>query len=115
MRSHYKGLDVLRGLGIFSVLSLHTAFYYFDGVYDLDLNSPPLIITIIGFLLMFAGLFAMISGFVHTLQTYRRIKEKGVTLKNTMKYSFIAGLYILLIAYLYLFSLIQEAWITAYW
>ena len=101
MKRHFKGIDVLRGLGIFSVLSLHTAFYYFDGIYDVDLSDPPLIITLIGFLLMFAGLFAMISGFVHTLQTYRKIKEKGFDLKATFKYSIIAGLYILLIAYLY--------------
>ncbi len=101
MRKHYIGIDVLRGLGIFSVISLHTAFYYFDGIFDLDLNDPPLIITIIGFLLMFAGLFAMISGFVHTLQAYRKIKEKNFSLKDTLKYSVIAGLYILVIAYFY--------------
>ena len=48
MKKHYRGIDVLRGLGIFSVLSLHTAFYYYDGIYDLDLSNPPLIITLIG-------------------------------------------------------------------
>lgn len=101
MKKHYMGLDVLRGLGIFGVLILHTAFYYFDGIYDLDLNEPPLIITLIGFVLMFAGLFAMISGFVHTLQFYRKYKENGKTLKSLLKYSSFAGLYILLIAYVY--------------
>jgi len=101
MKKQYIGIDILRGIGIFSVLVLHTAFYYFDGIYDLDLNNPPLIITLIGFVLMFAGLFAMISGFVHTLQTYRKIKEKNYAFKDTLKYSFISGLYILLIAYLY--------------
>ncbi len=101
MKKHYMGLDVLRGLGIFGVLVLHTAFYYFDGIYDLDLNSPPLIITLIGFILMFAGLFAMISGIVHTLQFYRKHKEKGQSLKSLIKYACFAGLYVLLIAYIY--------------
>lgn len=101
MKKQYVGLDVLRGLGIFSVIVLHTAFYYFDGIYDLDLSDPPLIITIIGFILMFAGLFAMISGFVHSLQTYRKITEKKYTLKRTLQYSFAAGMFVLLIAYLY--------------
>lgn len=101
MKKHYLGIDVLRGLGIFSVITLHTAFYYFDGIFDLDLSDPPLIITLIGFLLMFAGLFAMLSGFVHTLQAYRKIKEKNYTLQDTLRYSVVAGLYILLIAYLY--------------
>ena len=101
MKKHYVGIDILRGIGIFSVLVLHTAFYYFDGIYDLDLSDPPLVITLIGFILMFAGMFAMISGVVHTLQAYRKIKEKNYTLKDTLRYSLFSGLYILLIAYLY--------------
>ncbi|MCK5388516.1 MAG: DUF1624 domain-containing protein, partial [Candidatus Izimaplasma sp.] len=101
MKKHYVGIDILRGIGIFSVLVLHTAFYYFDGIYDLDLSDPPLVITLIGFILMFAGMFAMISGVVHTLQAYRKIKEKNFTLKDTLRYSLFSGLYILLIAYLY--------------
>jgi hypothetical protein len=101
MKTHIIGLDVLRGIGIFSVLILHTAFYYFDGIYDLDLSEPPLIITLIGFVLMFAGMFAMISGFVHTLQSYRAAKERHQTGKEILKYRLMAGLYVLLIAYLY--------------
>ena len=101
MKKHYRGIDVLRGLGILGVLTLHTAFYNFDGIYDLDLSNPPLIITLIGFLLMFAGMFAMISGFVHTIQTYRRIKEKEYNLKQAFKYSLMSGMYVLVIAYLY--------------
>ncbi|MGD9910252.1 MAG: heparan-alpha-glucosaminide N-acetyltransferase domain-containing protein [Candidatus Izemoplasmatales bacterium] len=101
MKKQVFGLDVLRGVGIFSVLILHTAFYYFDGIYDLDLSNPPLIITLIGFVLMFAGLFAMISGFVHTLSVARKIKEQGFSYKMVMKYSLFAGLYVLVIAYLY--------------
>lgn len=67
MNREYKGLDVLRGFGLFVLVTMHTAFYHFAGLYDLDLNNPPLIVTMIGFLLMFAGMFAMISGLVHTL------------------------------------------------
>lgn len=101
MKKQIYGLDVLRGVGIFSVLILHTAFYYFDGIYDLDLSNPPLIITLIGFVLMFAGLFAMISGFVHTLSVARKLKEKGFSYRSVIKYSLFAGIYILVIAYLY--------------
>jgi|LGOV01.1.fsa_nt_gb uncharacterized membrane protein YidH (DUF202 family) len=101
MKRNYLGLDILRGLGIFSVLTLHTAFYFFSGIFDLDLNDPPLIITLIGFFLMFAGLFAMISGLVHTIQTFRKIEEKKYSYKEVLKYSLVATLYILLIAYLY--------------
>ena len=64
MEKNWRGLDFLRGIGIFFLLVMHSAFYYFSGLWDLDLDNPPLIITVIGFLLMFAGLFAMISGAV---------------------------------------------------
>ncbi len=98
MKEGYFGLDVLRGLGIFLVIFLHTAFYYFAGIYDLDLNNPPLIVTIIGLLLMFAGMFAMISGFVHTHQNFRKIKEKS---NKIFKYGILSGLLMLLVAYAY--------------
>ncbi len=75
-RNYYAGIDVLRGLGIFVVLILHTAFYSFDGIFELDLSNPPIIITIIGLLLMFAGLFAMISGFSHGIQILKRLDDK---------------------------------------
>jgi hypothetical protein len=95
MKNYIYGLDVLRGLGIFSLLILHTAFYFYDGIYDVDLNNPTLIITVIGFLLMFAGLFAMISGCVHTIQFERHQS------KSRLKYMLISGGLLLFVAYLY--------------
>ncbi len=101
MKKHYLGIDVLRGLGIFCVISLHTAFYFYSGIFEIDFDNPPLIITLIGFFLMFAGLFAMISGLGHTIQAFRKIEEKGYSFKDVLKYSLVATLYILLIAYFY--------------
>ncbi len=101
MNKNYLGLDILRGLGIFIVIWMHSAFYYFDGLYDLDLNNPPLIVTIIGLLLMFAGIFAMISGTVHTIQGYRKKELHNYTPQKILKYNTISGVLILLIAYLY--------------
>lgn len=101
MKKNYKGLDVLRGLGIFVLLIMHTAFYHFDGLYDLDLNNPPLIVTLIGLMLMFAGVFAMISGLVHTHQHFRKIQETQLPIKTTLQHNLRSGVFILLIAYLY--------------
>jgi len=101
MKKNYKGLDVLRGLGIFVLLIMHTAFYHFDGLYDLDLNNPPLIVTLIGLMLMFAGVFAMISGLVHTHQHFRKIQETQLPIKTTLNHNLRSGVFILLIAYLY--------------
>jgi hypothetical protein len=96
MKSHYRGLDFLRGLGIFFVIILHTGFYFFDGLFDLDLNNPSLIVTIIGFLLMFAGLFAMISGVSHTL-SYLKHKNDP----SRIQYLVLYGVLMLVVAYLY--------------
>ncbi|MFU8786518.1 MAG: acyltransferase family protein [Candidatus Izemoplasmataceae bacterium] len=99
MKKYYFGLDVLRGLGIFFVIVLHSAFYFFDGVYDIDLNNPSLVVTLIGFLLMFAGLFAMISGTVHSL-SYEK-KRETLSKKALLKYMVMTGVVLLVVAYLY--------------
>ena len=91
-----QAVDFLRGLGVFFVIILHTAFYYFDGIYDVDMDNPSLIITLIGFLLMFAGLFAMVSGLSYTLQ-FLNTKDP----KARIKYMGYAGLLMMFIAYLY--------------
>lgn len=101
MKNKFLGLDVLRGIGIFSVIFLHTAFYYFSGLYNVDFNKPPLIVTIIGLLLMFAGMFAIISGFVHTHQYNLKLEEKKATHKQLIKYEIIFGGLIFVVAYLY--------------
>jgi hypothetical protein len=101
MKKNFIGLDVLRGIGIFALLVMHTAFYHFEGLFELDLNDPPAIVTFIGLILMFAGVFAMISGLVHTHQHYRKIKEQQVPFAKAIKYNMVSGLLILIIAYLY--------------
>ena len=101
MKKNYLGLDILRGIGIFVLLVMHTAFYYFGGLFELDLENPPPIVTIIGLMLMFAGVFAMISGLVHTHQHMRKIKERNIPLNTSLKHNVRSGLFILMIAYLY--------------
>jgi hypothetical protein len=99
MKSHYFGLDVLRGIGIFFVLVLHTAFYYYADIYSVDLANPSPLITFIGLLLMFAGLFAMISGVSHTLQYLKNIQTEEP--KTRTRYMVISGVLLLVIAYAY--------------
>lgn len=101
MSKNYRGLDVLRGFGLFILVMMHSAFYHFSGLYDLDLDNPPLTVTIIGLLLMFAGLFAMISGLVHTLQYERKIKEYHLSPKLVFNYILKSFGWMMLIAYLY--------------
>ncbi|MDO9629750.1 MAG: heparan-alpha-glucosaminide N-acetyltransferase domain-containing protein [Acholeplasmataceae bacterium] len=98
MKKHYFSLDFLRGLGIFMVLVLHTAFYFYKDIYDIDLDNPTLIITLIGFLLMFAGLFAMVSGVSHTISYINKL-DHG--LEKRTRYMVLSGTFLLVIAYLY--------------
>ena len=98
MKKHYMGLDVLRGLGIFILVGLHSAFYYFGGLYDLDLENPPAIITVIGLLLMFAGMFALLSGVSHMVQFMGRVEKHT---ENIFKHFLVRGIMILTIAYTY--------------
>lgn len=97
----YLGLDFLRGLGIFVLLILHSAFYYYSGLFDLDLENPPLIITVIGFLLMFAGLFAIISGAVHGISMYRLVHRRGWALSRIAGKKLRSAVFILVVAYVY--------------
>lgn len=98
MKKHYFSLDFLRGLGIFMVLVLHTAFYFYKDIYDIDLDNPSLIITLIGFLLMFAGLFAMVSGISHTISYLNHMDNPT---ENRTKHMVMSGILLLVIAYLY--------------
>jgi hypothetical protein len=101
LNRNYLGLDILRGLGIFTVVFLHSAFYYFSGIWDVDFVNPPVIVTIIGFLLMFAGMFAIISGAVHTIQISRSLYIKGMALGKTIGLRLASGLFIMVVAYIY--------------
>ncbi len=101
MRACYRGLDLLRGLGIFVLLWMHTAFYYFDGLYDLDFDNPPVIVTLIGLLLMFAGIFGMISGTAHVVQFRRKTLEQGVSPGSLLRYNTVNALLMLAVAWLY--------------
>ena len=101
MKKNYLALDVLRGLGIFILLTMHTAFYHFDGLYDLDLNNPPPLVTVIGLLLMFAGIFAMVSGIAHTTQYLRKRRQLGYSHAKLWRYNTYAAILLLIVAYLY--------------
>lgn len=99
LKNHYRSIDFLRGLGVFFVLVLHTSFYYYADIYDVDIANPSLIITLIGFLLMFAGLFAMLSGLSYTIQ-YLKAKTE-LEKNNRLKHMSLSGFLLLIVAYIY--------------
>lgn len=96
----YVGLDVLRGLGIMGVVFLHSALYHFANLRSIDFDNPPLIVVVIGLLLMWAGLFAILSGTVHAVQTVRRFRM-GVPARDIVRGQLVNGAAILVLAYVY--------------
>jgi hypothetical protein len=87
-------------LGIFCLLILHTGFYYWDGLWEVDFDNPPLIVTVIGFLLMFAGLFAILSGFARTVSMDRDLAD-GKTDREVRRKQLASGFFIFVLAYVY--------------
>jgi hypothetical protein len=96
----YAGLDVLRGLGIMGVVFLHSALYHFADLRSIDFDNPPPLVTVIGMLLMWAGLFAILSGTVHAIQTARRLCG-GEAMRDIVRGQVANGLAILALAYVY--------------
>lgn len=95
------GIDTLRGLGILGMVFVHSATFYYGNITHLDYNNPPLVITVIGFLLMWAGLFGIISGLVHAYVSIARFQTGQITLRRLVLNYWIGGGYFLLLHYIY--------------
>jgi hypothetical protein len=68
-------LDLIRGVGIIAVVFLHSATFHYESITEIDFDNPPLVITVIGFLLMWAGLFALVSSVAYTYSSVTRLKN----------------------------------------
>ncbi|MFA6272080.1 MAG: acyltransferase family protein [Patescibacteria group bacterium] len=100
MSKRLLSLDLIRGVGIMGVIFLHAALYHFGGIFDLDMDNPPLVVTIIGFLLMWAGLFAIISSFGYAYRISNRLEE-GENDNKVAKSLFFKGAVLLILASIY--------------
>jgi hypothetical protein len=96
----YAGMDVLRGLGMMGVVFLHASLYHYAKLLEIDFANPPAIVIVIGLLLMWAGLFAILSGVSHAVQTARRFKD-GLPLRDVIRGELGNGLAMLATAYVY--------------
>jgi len=65
-------LDVLRGIAIAGMVFLHNGAFHFGRVHEV-LDDPPPWLIAFGFLLMWAGLFGIISGAANATTTLRRL------------------------------------------
>jgi hypothetical protein len=72
----YRSLEWLRGFGVMLMVFMHGALYHYGSLQDIDLAHPPLIVTLIGFLLMWGGLFAVLSGASHAIRAVERLDQR---------------------------------------
>ncbi len=95
------GLDLVRGVGILCVVLLHSATFHYQAISEVDFDDPPLVITVIGFLLMWAGLFAILSSAAYAYSSALRVEEGRSTPARVAANYAKAGLLMLVLHYLY--------------
>ncbi len=86
----YRSLELLRGFGVMLMVFLHGALYHYGGLRQLDLSHPPLIVTVIGFLLMWGGLFAVLSGASHAIRAVERL-DQGIPVNTVRQWEWLSG------------------------
>ena len=69
-------LDVVRGIAIVGMVFLHNGAFHFARV-DEALASPPPWLVAFGFLLLWAGLFGVVSGAANATATLRRLGREA--------------------------------------
>ena len=85
-----RSLELLRGFGVMLMVFLHGALYHYGSLQQLDLSNPPLIVTLIGFLLMWGGLFAVLSGAAHAIRAVERL-DHGVAVPTVRRWEWLSG------------------------
>jgi len=95
------GLDVLRGIGILCMVFLHSATFHYQAITEVDFDNPPWVITLIGFLLMWAGLFAILSGAAYAYSSAMRLEKRQTTPAQIALNYIKAGLFMLVLHYVY--------------
>lgn len=97
----YISLDVLRGIGILGVVYLHSSLFHYGDIMNVDFDNPPPVVTVIGLLLMWGGLFAVISGAANGSMMYGRFVDGKSSPDRVLRGAAATGLFILLLHYVY--------------
>lgn len=85
-------LDILRGLAIVGMVFLHNGAFHFAGL-EAALAAPPPWLVAFGFLLLWAGLFGLVSGAANATATLRRLEREKAGIQGPWRYppSLLAG------------------------
>ncbi len=77
-------LDVVRGLAILGMVFLHNGAFHFARVEEALADPPPWLMAF-GFLLLWAGLFGVVSGAANATTTLRRLARQAETVARVEK------------------------------
>jgi hypothetical protein len=85
-------LDIVRGLAILGMVFLHNSAFHFAHVEE-ALRSPPPWLVAFGFLLLWAGLFGVVSGAANATTALRRLAVQAANEDGPWRYprSLVAG------------------------
>jgi uncharacterized membrane protein len=96
-----KSLDLIRGAGILVVVVLHASLYQYDGLLDIDFQHPPAVVTTIGFLLMMAGVFAIVSGSSHLFRWTDGISTETTVPREMRRSLLLTGVILIVLNFVY--------------
>jgi hypothetical protein len=94
-------LDAIRGIGILAVVFLHSATFHYQGITEIDWDHPPPVIQVIGFLLMWAGLFAIVSSTAYAYSAILRMDRGEIRSRQILRSYWVAGGFLLALHYVY--------------
>jgi len=107
MKKRILSIDILRGLGIMTIIIIHRLHYHWTGLQHRNAVHEhfssmwaPLIIAVIVLFTM-AGIFYFISGIVNTYSFYHRIKRNPDQIRKTVAGGVAGGLWLLILNYVY--------------
>lgn len=84
-RDRVVTFDVLRGIAIGTMVFLHNAAFHLASLAE-ALRDPPPWLVLLGFLLLWAGLFGVVSGAANATATLRRLQRVRHTPGETWHY-----------------------------
>jgi uncharacterized membrane protein len=93
------GLDVIRGIGIILIIIIHSLKYFYSGITSINFDSPSIIISFLGSIGLWAGLFIFMSGITNTYVSSNQ------SLNTAKKKLFLFGICLTLLNFIYLFFL----------
>jgi peptidoglycan/LPS O-acetylase OafA/YrhL len=101
MTERIHSLDTLRGAGVIGLVFLHGVVYYYANIDSVDFENPPVFIAIIGLMVLWGGMFAIVSGCVNTYRYERRTSGVEQVTWNPRRRLILAGVALLVLHVFY--------------